>query len=162
MKAIELTKFKPNKRSIARDMWGSVGGSIKTTSPRKASYYHCSSHGGFVCNPKDFTQRQRKVMGEPNYQLNLAIATDKHGTEYVVGVDYPYSPSRSFKVSCAYAFKEWRTYPMYVFEEDCNWAILTYATGIDLVERVNRVSAEERNSWVVETLESYNPVVLVR
>ena len=33
MKAIELTKFKPNKRSIARDMWGSVAGSIKTTSP---------------------------------------------------------------------------------------------------------------------------------
>lgn len=63
MKAIKLTKFKPNKRSIARDMWGSVGGSIKTTSPRKASYYHCSSHGGFVCNPKDFTQRQRTVMG---------------------------------------------------------------------------------------------------
>lgn len=159
MKPIKLSDFRPNKRNIARDMWGEVGGSIKTTS-RKASYYHCSGHGGYVCNPKDFTEKECSIMGDSNYDLKIAIAVDCNNTEWVVGVDYPYTRSRSHSIPWKLIFKEWRTYPMYVFEEDCNWAILTYATGIDLVEFTERFTKEERLESVISTLKQWNAHIL--
>ena len=158
MKPVKFSDFRPNKRAIAHDMWGEVGTTEKTTS-RKASWFHCSGHGGFVCNPKDFSEEIRNKLREPNYNLNILICEYK-GEEYVCGVDYMHSNRTRFRVNGAYTFKEWRKYPMYVFEEDCNWAILTYFAGIYLQEHIDRGDKKEIDRIALETIQSYHPSYL--
>jgi len=161
MKAVELSKFRPNKRSIGRDMWGTVNSSTPT-SQKRASWIDCAGHGGYVCDPKDFTEEELSIMGEPNYKLNIGIGVDSLGKEYVVAVDYPYGKSRNHRISVRYQFVEWRIYPMYVFEEDCNWAILTFAAGVYLQEHINKGLKSDVYSHAIDTLKHCNPSVLER
>jgi hypothetical protein len=158
MKPVKFTDYRPNKKAIAHDMWGEVNSTEKTTS-KKASWFSCAGHGGYVCNPKDFSAEICKKLREPNYILKLLIC-EYGGIEYVCGVDYMHSKPKNFRVNGSYVFLEWRKYPMYVFEEDCNWAILTHFSGIQLKGHIDRGMKKEIAQLAYEIMEKYNPSYL--
>ena len=50
----------------------------------------------------------------------------------MIGVSYPNSSQRSYRVPCGLRFVEWRTADVYLFEEDCAWSVLEKFTDIRL------------------------------
>ena len=164
MKPVLLSKFRPNKSQVART-WGEVNQIIKSTD-RRVSWYDCSGHGGYVANPSDFTKEELEKLGDfatGNYDVRVALAKERStGELYVIGANYEHSTRRSFKYdSWRFEFVEWKTIPMMIFEEDCNWAILTYKLGIDLLEWENRgFTKEERIETARQNVKRWNPTYL--
>jgi len=135
MKPVLLKKFRPNKRQIAM-MWGNEPRAEKTTQKR-SSFFSNSSHGGYVTIPKDLTEDERKLLGEPSYTLRVLVG-GRGGEKYVLGCSYMHTKSRSYSYSIYYSNVSWQDYPVYVHEEDDAWLELTYTTNVDIVELVNK------------------------
>jgi len=164
MEPVLLSKYRPNKSQVART-WGEVNNINKSTD-RRASWYDCSGHGGYVANPSDFTKEELEKLGDfakGNYDVRVAVAKERStGELYVIGANYEHSKRRSFKYdSWRFESVEWKTISMMIFEEDCNWAILTYKLGIDLLEWEKRgFTKEQRMETVRQSIEQWNPSYL--
>lgn len=163
MKPVLLSKFRPNKSQVAR-VWGDVN-SIRKSTDRRVSWYDCTGHGGYVVNPVDFTKYELDKLGEfakGNCDVRVAIAKDRKGDLYVIGATYYHSRSRKIKYDAyEFQFVEWRTIPMIIFEEDCDWAILTYKLDIDLLDWIKLgFTKEQRRESAKNTITEYNPEFL--
>lgn len=148
MEPIKFSEFNLNKRTIAK-IWGEVQKTEKTNDPR-VSCYRCSRHGGYILDPKDFTSEELSKLGNistGNEKIKLAIVTHNiTNEEYVIGVIYPNTSSKSVKFnSIYYTFKEWRTVSVITFEEDLEWTILYKKLGIVSKNVSERVTKEELN-----------------
>ena len=146
MEPIKFSEFNLNKRTIAK-IWGEVQKTEKTNDPR-VSCFRCSRHGGYILDPKDFTSEELSKLGTlstGNQKIKLAIVTHNiTNEEYVIGVIYPNTSSKSVKFnSIYYTFKEWRTVSVITFEEDLEWAILYKKLGIVSKNVSERVNIEE-------------------
>ena len=127
MKPVKLENYRPNKRRIAA-IWGTVNSTQETTDKR-ASWFNCSGHGGFVVNPKDFNQQELEKLqdyADGNYFVKVAVVQSNTTNElYVIGESYEHIRSKRVEFdSWEYRFVEWKKIPMIIFEEDCDWAIL--------------------------------------
>ena len=164
MKPVLLSKFRPNKSNIART-WGDVNNIHKSTD-RRVSWYDCSGHGGYVANPADFSKEELEKLGKfanGNYHVRACIMKNRlDGELYVIGVNYAHSKSRSFKYDAwLFEFVEWRNFYMMIFEEDCDWAVLTYKLGIDLLEWEKRgFTKEQRMETAKNSVAQYNPELI--
>ena len=156
MEPIKFSEFNLNKRTIAK-IWGEVQKTEKTNDPR-VSCFRCSRHGGYILDPKDFTSEELSKLGTLStgrQKIKLAIVTHNiTNEEYVIGVIYPNTSSKSVKFnSIYYTFKEWRTVSVITFEEDLEWAILYKKLGIvskNISERVTKEELDKISSNIIE------------
>jgi len=127
--------YKFNARNVAEKMWGTGGTNAYGTNRKGAYYYSCSGHGGYVIKKEAFTEQELEDVSKyakPNF---INLLTNKETGE-VYGTDY--TPvqrcltgreRRRFRYPAG-APVEWRPYEFFVFEEDCDWAIVEVLTDI--------------------------------
>ena len=150
MEPIKFSEYKMNKRMIAK-IWGDVQKTEKTNDSR-VSCFRCSRHGGYILDPRDFSNEDLEKLGKfssGNNYVKLAIVTHNitHG-EYVIGEIYPHMFSKKVKFnSYEYTFKEWRKLPCITFEEDSEWAVLYHKLGI-----VSKSVAERNTKEQLDTI----------
>ena len=158
MKPVLFSKFRFNKRAVAKEMWGDVS-HYYPTGQKRASYFVCSGHGGYVCDPKDYTERERVLLGTPQeFPLRVLVGV-KGGEKYVLGASY--SPrARTFSVSPLYKDIHWEPYSIYTFEEDDAWAVLEHVTGVRA--RVNpNLSEARKNECIRDLIHEFYPELVI-
>lgn len=137
MKAVKLADFRIPARHIAGLEWGTVNTSYRTNR-HGAYYYSCSGHGGYVVDSRCLTPKERRCLDrytEPQ-TLRILVQQRNGGGGVVIGVNCAYfqscGPIRHKRYSYAPMLGpvEFREIPVYVFEEDCDWAILEKLTDI--------------------------------
>lgn len=136
VKATPLAKFRINGSGIARMNWGEVNESYRTN--RHGAYYcSCSGHGGYVVDSRCLSDKERRKINRYilPYNLRLFIQHRSDG-DYVIGVNAgelqaqgPFR-QRYYRYSPHLGGIEWIDLPVYLFEEDCDWAILEKLTDI--------------------------------
>ena len=136
MRAVRLNEFmkKPiPARAIAEALWGSGGTTAYRTNRRGAYYYSCSGHGGYVVDGRVLNARERQNID--NYTRPIPIrllVQNSNGYSFVLGVclgQFTGRP-RAHRYHLSFGSVAWRDLPVYVFEEDCDWAILEHYTDI--------------------------------
>lgn len=141
MKPVPLKAFRIPARHIAELSWGNGGTTGYRCNRRGAYYYSCSGHGGYVVDSRCLTKRERARIDRyiQPWPLRLLIQRRNGRGKVVIGVDCREFISCGTKASFrgkAYRYcpslgpVEWRDLPVYLFEEDCEWAILERMTGI--------------------------------
>jgi hypothetical protein len=167
MQAIALKDFRIPARHIAKLSWGEVNESYRTNR-RGAYYYSCSGHGGYVVDSRCLTPKERAKIDKYTQPYPLRILVqhrDGSGGDVVIGVDCREFISCGTKASFrgkAYRYYpslgaiEWQELPVYIFEEDCDWAVLEKFTDIrsegwgkDEVERRKAINRTFKN-WIKE------------
>ncbi len=150
MKFIKFNQYKIPARSIAEMMWGRGGTNAEKTNKNGAYYYSCSGHGGFIIDSRILSENEKKAINyfiNPDY-FNLLIQK-RNGIDYVIGADLSYFSNsnhqkKSYNFNPSYGFPEWIQFPIYLFEEDCAWSILTSLTDINFLEKpINKERSEQ-------------------
>lgn len=134
MKAVKISKFRPNLMAIAGMEWGGDCTSYKTNR-KGVGYYSCAGHGGYVVDGnalKNVEKRSIEKCATPT-MLNILIQHRNDG-DYVVGVsagNFSYSGrSKRIKINPYEGKVEWKEHPIYLFEEDEMWGVLEHLTDI--------------------------------
>ena len=134
MRPVPLQDFRVPTRRLAAMMWGEVNATYRCNR-RGVSYYSCSGHGGYVVDSRALTAKERRKIDQYKrpLPLNLLIQHWPDGDK-VVGVNANWftcgRPRRYFRYFPNAYPVEWQELPVYVFEEDCDWAILEHLTDI--------------------------------
>lgn len=137
MKAIPLKEFKVPARNMAELMWGRGGTHSYRTNRHGAYYYSCSGHGGYVIDSRYLTKRERTKIDRYIKPLPLRILVQqRNGTKMVIGTDCTHFQStgpyrqKSYQYIPRLGEIDWQDLPIYLFEEDCDWAVLEKLTDI--------------------------------
>jgi len=141
MKTTPLKDFKIPARHIAGLMWGEVNESYRTNR-HGAYYYSCAGHGGYVVDNRCLTKRERAKIDRYVKPLPMRILVQHRngrGGDVVIGTDCRYFIScgtrasfrgKSYRYCPSLGPVEWQDLPVYIFEEDCDWAVLEKLTDI--------------------------------
>jgi len=136
LRAVPLQDFRVPTHRLAGMMWGTVNATYRCNR-RGASYYSCSGHGGYVVDSRALTAKERRKIDKYKLPLplNLLVQHRNGGDDVVVGVGAMMFANccrtqRGFRYSPSLGPIEWQEMPVYVFEEDCDWAILEHLTDI--------------------------------
>jgi len=114
-------------RNLAESRWGRGGTSSDHTTRHGVFYFSCSGHGGYVVDagaltPEERTEVEKIVTAEP---IRILVQGDA-----VIGISNPFTHTRGIKYKTHLGPPEWQVHPVYLFEEDCDWAVLEHVTGI--------------------------------
>ena len=131
-------------RTIAEAMWGTGGTQSRKTNRHGAFYFSCSGHGGFVIDALAFTAAERKALEpwakpEP-YELYI---WGKHRRLW--------HPLRRLTLKFSQLARPTKGL-YYVFEEDCDWALVWVYTKI----------RDKGHTWTDEKVEAYAKEVHAR
>ena len=163
MKPIPLNGFHIDghmARNLAEICWGRGGTSSYRTNRKGAYYYSCSGHGGYVVDGKALKYGEqeniKKYTSELDF-LKILVGTDDINMLWVLGY---YSPNemRTKTLKFPGKFKEvhWERYPMYYFEEDCDWSILEYFTNIRIPKAYSNYDPQHHMQMVEESFERWH------
>lgn len=118
-------------RSIAESAWGR-GGTISYKTNRKGAYYFsCSGHGGYVVDAEALTEEERALIA-PYAKADRCFYAARNGEVYFFQNPYSTRAGRYYR----YSDTETGYAEIYLFEEDCDWAILEHFTDICHAGRV--------------------------
>ena len=165
MKAVTLDRYRFNPKRVAEGIWGDDCVSIKTTRPR-ANFYSCAGHGGYVVDSRVLSKKEKKNIAKDMTPLKLSLCVQhRDDGDYVMATDYRHVLT-SWEVGTAprapkcridrdLGSAEWIEFPVYVFEEDVDYAILEHHTDIRLKEHESdpkREKAIEKiyKNWVID------------
>jgi hypothetical protein len=168
MRPIKLENFRIDARHIAELQWGEGGTNAMRTNRNGAYYYSCSGHGGYVVDARCLTEAEKEALkpylgqcAAYRQPLNVLVATNPDsGNKYVYGVDYQnfynYSMPRSktFYVPLSMP-REWVPFDVYMFEEDCAWAILEKFTDIATKWQLEKFTPAERKASAEDTFQRW-------
>lgn len=113
-------------RSMADSQWGTVNHTYKTTGGKGVYYFSCSGHGGYVVDGNAIAHARFKIdqFIKPT-MTHVSISEGK-----ATGMQNPFSArSWSYKLS-----HDLIQHPIFVFEEDCDWAIIERFAGVRLID----------------------------
>ncbi len=133
-------------RSFAETLWGRGGTNAYRTNRPGAFYYSCSGHGGYVVDGGVLTKEERAEIDKYVSPETVLVVT-RNGKPYFIQ-----NPStvRTQRYRVYTDSVKLRDYPIYFFEEDCDWAVLEKFTNIRAGGRdtdpaiINRIF----NQWV--------------
>jgi hypothetical protein len=164
VKPTPLTKYRIPAYSIAEMSWGSGGTHAYRCNRRGAYYYSCSGHGGYVVDSRCLTRKERAKIERHIKPIDLRLLVQRrngNGHRFVIGVSMLNVPRSGCRLRSQSFFNysprlgpiEWVDLPVYLFEEDCDWAVLEKLTDIraehpHLTERQRRHYINETfNQW---------------
>lgn len=155
-KDVRKDEYRINARNIANGMWGGDCTATQTTR-HGAHYYSCAAHGGYVVDPQALTEVERHKIEVDISPENLYLCVQHRPTgDYVMATDYRHIADVAKKTKChfntALGSAEWVAYPVYVFEEDVDWAILEHHTDIRVKELMGK---PERAAEIEETYQRW-------
>lgn len=116
-------------RSFAETRWGRGGTRSYRTNRFGAFYYSCSSHGGYVVAGYTLSAAERANIDKhvaPEkctwvYDTSTGKTTFLSNPNNMRAQRYRFNPDRQAREF---------NYPVYYFEEDCDWAVLEKFTDI--------------------------------
>lgn len=115
-------------RTLAETTWGRGGTNSERTNRKGAFYYSCAGHGGYIVDGNALTSDERAVIDQyVKPETVWAIINNETGA--IRKTSNPFSTKRFF---ARYYQNEIlvKDYPIYYFEEDCDWAVLEKFTDI--------------------------------
>ena len=136
-------------RTFAETIWGHGGTHSSRTNRHGAFYYGCSGHGGYVVDGGVLTDDERANIDKYiNPQKILIVVNGRGKTTFtqnpfrIKGQRYRYGADSVIL----------RDYPIYFFEEDCDWSVLEKFTNIRLLERdTDPLMIDDIfNRWIVD------------
>lgn len=141
MRPTPLREYRIPARHIAELAWGRGGTTGYLTTRRGAYYYSCSGHGGYVVDSRCLTKQERRKLNRYTrpWPLRVLVQHRNGGGDAVIGVDCREFIScgtrtsfrnRTYRYCPTLGPVEWLDMPVYLFEEDCDWAILEKLTNI--------------------------------
>lgn len=170
MKVQKLNGFKIGggiARSIAESRWGHGGTNAARTTRKGFHYYSCAGHGGYVISENSFTEEELEHMNyvatHCHVDMQLFIGY-QDGEEVVYDYLNPFS-NRAKTIRRPYGIDPiygGTRHQVFLFEEDCDWAILEALTGVRrkwLQERLDNDETKYQNH-IRENLQQWNPSVL--
>ena len=165
MKPISRDQFSINHeiaKNLAEARWGRGGTTSYRTNRKGVYYFSCSSHGGYVVDLKALTSDDIKEISQYiSFETMEIVLND----DYVFGYFNPFTHKRNASVSVPMYTVGVRksNYHFYLFEEDCDWAILEKFTDI---RRKDGVPEEENQKYIADTFYNWydpeSPVVKER
>lgn len=111
-------------RGIAETLWGTGGTHATRTNTRGAFWFNCAGHGGLIVDARALDPTQRRAIDalgcfvEP-FQARRYF----NGTRCRFWHPYIWNTRR-------YRYTHCETIDVYVFEEDCDWALAVEYAGI--------------------------------
>jgi len=116
-------------RSFAETLWGRGGTTAYRTNRRGAYYFSCSGHGGYVVGGGVLTEAERAEI-DKYVKPELTAVAIVNETGKIRFFHNPVSTRR--RVSRWYPHTDtiFNEYPIYFFEEDCDWSVLEKFTNI--------------------------------
>lgn len=138
MKAIKLQDYKIPARNVAEMLWGRGGTQAIRTNRRGAYYFTCSGHGGYIVDSRALTDAEKSAITESVKPIRATLFI-QHRTDgdYVIMHDFQAFGGR--QMSCRYnpglGAIERIEFPVFVFEEDCEWRVLEEKTNIRLLTK---------------------------
>jgi len=161
MKAILLKDYRINPRQVAEATWGTGGTHSIKTNRKRAYYYSCSAHGGYVIPESTLTTKEKELIKEyySPEQIQLLIQHRIDG-DYVIGVSLAnihryVKRTKNFKYIPHLGTAEWIDHDVYLFEEDCDWAILEKLTDI---RHNSSMETEKRQEIIDNTFKTWAKV----
>ena len=133
-------------RVLAETTWGTGGTHAYRTNRKGAFYYSCSGHGGYIVDGNALTVTERANI-DKYHTPEIVWAIRNNLTNEVRKTSNPFSIKRFFARHYPHAEYLDKNYPIYYFEEDCDWAILEKFTDI---RAKGRNITEEENAAIVE------------
>jgi hypothetical protein len=129
-------------RRIAEAEWGRHGTTSYGTNRAGAFYFSCSGHGGFVIDGAAFTQDEVAKLAGYGFKPESCFAVVDTEDE-LVGIAAPATlgPSR-LRYRPGLGERTVTSYPVYTFEEDCDWSAVYVLTGVRLKRDLKRPEAE--------------------
>lgn len=112
-------------RSVAESRWGSGGTSSTRTNRKKVYYFSCSSHGGYILPASALSQEEYENVAqyvEP-YKADVYRSFETNKVVYM----HPFRTKGSKRLygPISHTHEEF-----FLFEEDCDWAVLEMFTDI--------------------------------
>lgn len=164
MKAIPLTKFKIPAYKIAEMSWGAGGTHAYHCNRRGTYYYSCSGHGGYVVDSRCLTKQERRKIEKHIRPIDLQLLVQRYGGNghrFIIGVSMLNVPrsgrwlrkESSFRYLPRLGPTEWMNLPIYLFEEDCDWAVLEKLT--DIRAELPHLTERKRRMYINRTFNSY-------
>lgn len=119
-------------RYLAESLWGPGGTTAYRTNRRGAFYFSCSGHGGYVIDDRALTDEERKQLISNGFGPDTCWGVrDKDNN--IIKVRHPYSEVRNPR-DVTYIPSRGEKYdtniPIWIFEEDCDWAAVQVYTSI--------------------------------
>lgn len=142
-------------RSFAETNWGRGGTTSYRTNRRGVYYFSCSGHGGYVVDGYALTEDERAEI-------------DKYVTSHSCTMVFNPSTQRIIFLQnpCTIRTQRYRynpevhtivkDYPIYFFEEDCDWAVLEKFTDI---RAKHTMTPAEREKAINDTFTRWFPVL---
>lgn len=165
MKPTTLKDFRIPARNIAELRWGRGGTTAYRTNRRGAYYHSCSGHGGYVVDSRCLTEAERveidkHIKPEP---LRLLVQHRDGTGDVVIGVDCVYFQSigpykqKSYRYIPRLGEVEWQDLSVYLFEEDCDWAVLEKLTDIRAdLKWTTPMTESRRQAFINETFSRWH------
>jgi len=122
---------------MAEALWGTGGTNSEPTNTPSAFYFSCSGHGGFIIGEDAITPKQQAALAP---YINPELCT-LYGDKLM----HPYR-RRKIRYDLANG-GDWRPYKVYVFEEDCDWALVRKFTTIRLRRPPNVTCAQADDTF---------------
>lgn len=135
MKETKVEEYKIPARNIAEMLWGRGGTQSIRTNRNGAYYFTCSGHGGYIVDSRVLTATEKAAILESVKPIRATLFV-QHRTDgdYVIQHDFQAFGGR--QNPCRYSIGMGRVdkveFPVYVFEEDCEWRVLEEKTNIRL------------------------------
>jgi hypothetical protein len=119
-------------RGLAESLWGTGGTTAYRTNRTGAFYFSCSGHGGFVIDDRTLTDQEREQLTTAGFIADKCWGIRRQDGS-IVTVRHPHSQvPRPQKVTYRPGQGEYQdnNIPVWVLEEDCDWAAAYVFTGI--------------------------------
>lgn len=145
-------------RTIAEAYWGTGGTHPYKTNRKGVYYYACSGHGGFVLDANALTEAERAVLAPYVKPYNYTAYVWNEGGKETVRVMFP-ERKRRFRVPMEHYKVEGQ---FYLFEEDCDWALLIHLTDIRREADDNDIARQAAADTFYRWHDESNPKVAER
>lgn len=144
-------------RYLAESLWGPGGTTAYRTNRRGAFYFSCSGHGGYVIDDRALTADEKRKLTDAGFTADQCWGVRAANGD-IVTVRHPNSQVRyPHRVTYRYLRGEYQDndIPVWIFEEDCDWAAVQVFTDI----RSAGFSApdSEMTQLAVGSLKRWNP-----
>ena len=165
MQATQLRDFRIPARHIAELSWGKGGTHSYRCNRKGAYYYSCSGHGGYVVDGRCLTKAERRKIARYRSPMPLRILVQHRNGRtgnVVIGVgcrdfiscgNAASFRGKSYRYSPSLGKIEWQEIPVYLFEEDCDWAILEKRT--DIRAEMKHLSDKKRATSINRTFRQW-------
>lgn len=163
-------RYKIPFTNIAEASWGRGGTSSHKTTRPGFRYFSCSGHGGYVVDGRRLTPEEKAELDAHDFEPDILhvlvqsvpagkMGSTPHFEDYVIGARR--SSRRPIWYDVTKGKVEWRGIPVYLFEEDCDWALVEKVTGVRLKETPSSLELppserEKYNRAVEETYERWH------